>query len=357
MVHKRLIEKYKSLRKQSYLNTLGKYRFQYAFAGVGHHSISNLYPCLESLRVPLKFIYSRNLSNAEKFSHHFNGCIATADIQDILTTPEVKGMFICTEPSQHFPLLMQAMQAGKHVFIEKPPCRTLSELKDLIKVQGNNICMVALQRRFSTINRLLKRYHLTRKASTYVYRYCTGAYPEGDPITELFIHPIDNAVQLFGDLATLETQKIDHGNGISFHLLVKHVNDVQGMIQLSTAYSWAGAFETLEINTTDHIVYANYPNELKTIEKSGTLLKIPKEKVWSGPEAHKIYFSNSGFVPGATDNSFIVQGFYPEIKHFLSLTESGKNDHWGSIASLYTSYSVMDQLALADKNGQAKKEF
>ena len=85
MVYKRLIEKYKSIRKQSYLNGLGKYRFSYAFAGVGHHSISNLYPCLESLRVPLKFIYSRDLSNALNLSKHFQDCTGTADFHDLLT--------------------------------------------------------------------------------------------------------------------------------------------------------------------------------------------------------------------------------------------------------------------------------
>lgn len=346
MVHRRLIEKYKSLRKQAYLNTLGKYRFQYAFAGVGHHSISNLYPCLESLRVPLKYIYSRNLSNAEKFSRHFHNCTATAEIQDLFTSPDVRGIFICTEPSQHFRLLMQAMEAGKDVFIEKPPCRTLSELKELIATQGKNICMVALQRRFSTINRLLKRHHLTRKANSYTYRYCTGFYPEGDPVTELFIHPVDNVIQLFGEVVSLETRKINTGVGISFLLLVKHANNVQGMLELSTNYSWNDAFETLEINTTDQIVCARYPNELKTIEKSGSVLRIPKEKVLSGPSIHKIYLNNSGFIPGAANNNLVVQGFYPEIKHFLSLAESGKNDQWGNIASLYPSYDVLNQLTL-----------
>ena len=68
MAYKRLIEKYKSIRKQSYLKTLGNYRFKYAFAGVGHHSISNLYPCLESLRVPLSLIYSRAIFQMHKHS-------------------------------------------------------------------------------------------------------------------------------------------------------------------------------------------------------------------------------------------------------------------------------------------------
>ena len=354
MAYKRLIEKYKSIRKQSYLKTLGSYSFKYAFAGVGHHSISNLYPCLESLRVPLSLIYSRDLSNAQTLAKHFPGCSATDDIQYLLTKPDIKGIFICTHPSQHHLLVKQAMEAGKHVFVEKPPCKTLVELKDLIAAQDGHTCMVGLQRRFSTINRLLKRHRLASKARSYSYRYCTGAYPEGDPITELFIHPIDNAIQLFGEVKSIQVQKTNHSPGITFQLLLKHSNNVHGMMELSSGYSWNNAFETLEINTSDQIVFANYPNELKTIEKPATILNLPIEKIISSPSVQKIYFNNNGFVPGASQNSLVVQGFYPEIKHFLSLTESGKNDGWGNIESLYASYIVLDQLASANKADQTK---
>lgn len=351
MVRKTLIEKYKSFRKQSYLNSLGKYRNHYAFAGVGHHSISNLYPCLESLHVPLRFIYSRSLPNAQKLSPRFAGCIPTNDIENLLTSPEIKGIFICTHPSQHYQLLMRAMQSGKHVFIEKPPCSTLTELKQLIAVQGSNICMVGLQRRFSTINRYLKRYQLSSKATSYLYRYCSGPYPEGDAITELFIHPIDNAIQLFGEVSSLQVQKITGAAGITYQLLIKHTNGLQGMMELSTGYTWNGAFETLEINSANQIVYANYPNQLKTIEKPGTIFKVPAEKIVAGPSVEKVYFNNNGFIPGASNNSLVVQGFYPEVKHFLALAESGKNDQWGNIGSLYSAYTILDQLALTGKTG------
>ena len=214
--------------------------------------------------------------------------------------------------------------------------------------------MVGLQKRFSTITRLLKRHHLLRKARSYTYRYCTGPYPEGDPITELFIHPVDNAIQLFGAVESVQVQKTNHGSGITFQLLLKHSNNVHGMMELSSGYSWNNSFETLEINTNDQIVFASYPNELKTIEKPATILNVPIEKVISSPSVHKVYFNNNGFIPGASQNSLVVQGFYPEIKHFLFLAESGKNDGWGNIESLLPSYIVLDRLALASETDQTK---
>ena len=62
------------MKNDPYLNSLDRYQFKYAFLGTGYHSISNLYPCLENLNVPLKYIYSRQVGNAKKLSQRFPGC-------------------------------------------------------------------------------------------------------------------------------------------------------------------------------------------------------------------------------------------------------------------------------------------
>lgn len=338
-----LIEKYKALRKQRYLNAINRYRLQYAFIGVGDHSIANLYPCLENLHVPLQYIYSRNLSNAQKLSVRFPGAKATDRIADIMDNPAIKGVFICTHPSQHYPLLKQALQAGKHVFIEKPVCGSSQELKTIIPLQQQNICLVALQRRSSTINLLLQRHKLLKHATSYQYRYCTGLYPEGDPVTELFIHPADNLVQLFGPVQSLQVQKNSH-NGVTFQLLIKHANGVQGMAELSTQYSWNEAFETMEINTASGIVQIQYPNVLSVLEKPARIMGIPAEKILQRPAIQKIYLNNREFIPVAANNSLVVQGFYTEIKHFLYLAENNKKDERGELRSLVGTYDLLEQL-------------
>ena len=346
MVYKRLIEKYKSIRKQSYLSTLGRYQFKYAFIGVGHHSLTNLYPCLESLGVPLKFIYSRNLLNAERLARQYRDCSPTSNIDDILNSPDIKGVFICTDPSQHFTLTKKALDAGKDVFVEKPPCDTLVELNQLVASQKTRLCVVGLQRRFSTINRLLAKHNLLKDANSFVYRYCTGLYPEGDALTELFIHPLDNIVQLFGEIESLDIQKLNHHPGSGFHILTRHRKNVQGMIEMSTGYAWNNANETLEVLTNDHIVHANYPNELRITERPATILKLPSEKIFSSPLVQKIFLNNNGFVPGVSQNSLVVQGFYPELKHFVSLVEQGKKDRWSDISSVVGSYKAISQMAV-----------
>ena len=60
----------------------------------------------------------------------------------------VDAVDIVAPTNYHFDLCSKAIRKGKHVFVEKPPCKTLVELKDLIATQNSHICMVGLQRRF-----------------------------------------------------------------------------------------------------------------------------------------------------------------------------------------------------------------
>ena len=47
------------------------------------------------------------------------------DVDDMLADPAVDAVAIATPVSTHFELAMQALQAGKHVFVEKPLTATV----------------------------------------------------------------------------------------------------------------------------------------------------------------------------------------------------------------------------------------
>ena len=344
MVLQKIIDRYKSQRKNSYLNSLDRYQFKYAFLGTGYHSISNLYPCLENLNLPLKYIYSRQASNAKKLSQRFPGCIGTDSTKGILADPEVRNLFISVKPSLHFDLVKQAFQANKNVFIEKPVCNNSSELAELIQLQGNAVCLPGLQKRFCLINQLLKKFKLQRKTISYSYRYCTGNYPEGNPVYELFIHPVDNIIQLFGRPRTFTIQSSKKNSGVTYQLLVIHDSGVNGMVELSTNYSWKETVDEMVINLENETLHVNYPNELTGTGKHSTVAGIPIEKIRQQPVIKKIYFDNKQFSSMLETNNLSVQGFYPQLKHFVSLVEEKRNDNFGKLETLVGTYDLLDKL-------------
>lgn len=61
--------------------------------------------------------------------------VASSD-QDILMHPEVDAVFVCTPNNRIVPLTVAALQAGKHVFAEKPPAFTAAEFEQVLAAEA-----------------------------------------------------------------------------------------------------------------------------------------------------------------------------------------------------------------------------
>lgn len=350
MIQNFLLNKYRSLRKNSYLDQLSAYHQAYAFVGAGSHSIANLYPCIRQLNIPLRYICTRTPQTAQKMAATFHNCTPTTDLTTILNDPSVKGVFISTQPQLHPELISKVLKAGKAVFVEKPPASTKHELQQLITLQGPLPCMTGLQRRFSTLHQQLQKHRLSSKPASYHYRYLTGPYPEGNPVYDLFIHPVDYALWLFGPAKTSDIRLTTSGPLTTAYVHIEHTGGASGTLQLSTHHSWSTLIESLEINTEKELFECRYPFRLTGTEKPATVAGIPLEKLLHRPTLKKIYLDNQGTLPVASSNSLVSQGFWGEIQHFVQQVEEGKKTAAGSLDSLLDTYAILDNLDTALKH-------
>ena len=56
--------------------------------------------------------------------------------QTVLDDPSVDGVVIATPAASHFSLARQVLDAGKHVFVEKPLATSVTEVDDLARLAG-----------------------------------------------------------------------------------------------------------------------------------------------------------------------------------------------------------------------------
>jgi predicted dehydrogenase len=73
--------------------------------------------------------------NAGRFSEinaRYPTIKTTTEYRDLLTDPEVEAVVVATPVSTHFPLAMAALEAGKHVLVEKPLASTAAQTQQLI---------------------------------------------------------------------------------------------------------------------------------------------------------------------------------------------------------------------------------
>ncbi len=338
----KLIDRYKQLQKLKMLAATSTYKHTYAFVGVGGHSMTNLYPVLQHLQIQLKYICTRNIDNAKKMAEQFNHCSGINDVEIICKDASIKGVFVCADPNAHFSIVLQLLQAGKHVFVDKPVCGSSTELATLIQQQGELVCLVGLQKRFGTVGQVLQRN--MKQPISYNGKYLLGSYA-GNPILDLFIHPIDNVFQQFGEAKLQHAEKVMSTDDVTYQLTLQHKNGVAGLLELSTAHSWQAGVDELVVNTKKEILHCEYPNKIWGVQKQGTLLGVPLEKALPKPVEHKIYFDANSPAPIRENNSLLVQGFYGELKTFADAVENGTQHQFGQLQSLVNTYFILDELA------------
>ena len=72
---------------------------------------------------------------------------------DLCRADDVDAVFVLSPDQYHAEYAKAAIEAGKHVFVEKPVCLCPQELEELIALQKQHpdqICMVGYMRRFAT---------------------------------------------------------------------------------------------------------------------------------------------------------------------------------------------------------------
>ena len=70
----------------------------------------------------------------EEFARRYPTALVTGDFAELLAAEDVEAVVIATPVPTHYPLARAALEAGKHVFVEKPPAMRVGEMEELIGI-------------------------------------------------------------------------------------------------------------------------------------------------------------------------------------------------------------------------------
>jgi threonine dehydrogenase-like Zn-dependent dehydrogenase len=99
----------------------GNGRINVAVIGAGQYAKSAHLPNISAnKKFSLRWVASRSGHNAHETAKRFGAENATTDISAVLADEQVNAVFICTRHDQHASLALRALEAGKHVLVEKP---------------------------------------------------------------------------------------------------------------------------------------------------------------------------------------------------------------------------------------------
>jgi predicted dehydrogenase/threonine dehydrogenase-like Zn-dependent dehydrogenase len=153
-----------------------------SFIGAGNYATAMLIPAFKAAGARLRCVASNSGVSGVHAGRKFGFEEATTDTDCLFADSETKAIVITTRHDSHARFVKQALQAGKHIFVEKPLCITLNDL-DAIYSQFSSIpeppiLMIGFNRRFAPHIQRIK--HLLGSSSgpkAFVMTVNAGAIP------------------------------------------------------------------------------------------------------------------------------------------------------------------------------------
>jgi len=124
--------------------------------GSGNFVKMTMLPALSKVDCQLKYIASKDGLNSTVLAKKYAISHSTSDYKTILDDPEINLVMVVTRHHQHASLILESLNSGKNIFVEKPLCLTVQELDDITncyrKVSSNEhapILTIGFNRRYA----------------------------------------------------------------------------------------------------------------------------------------------------------------------------------------------------------------
>jgi predicted dehydrogenase len=333
------------------------------FIGCGAFSTSCLYPSLRLLanglepygsepEVELVACCDMDERLARRNAHAFGFQRAYTDHRAMLDQEELHAVFVVMHPQLQPALAIEVMDSGRNVHIEKPPARTLSEvraIKDAVRRTGR-FCQVGFMKRFSepyVMARDIAARPEFGRLSVYESRKVRNApYPPMyDYLNDFVCHHLDLARFFMGDVEYVSAELVSrtrdpdninarlweredvYRNWANVLKETPHVPQSDGY--LITFRFTSGAIGTHNANTLE-----TDTNLLERVTLTGEGAVVAVEdwyRVRAAIKDQPQFFWEPLVIDKGVDARLLQTGYFGEVREFISATHEQRPTRAASI--------------------------
>jgi len=319
----------------SYQREFTKY-LKIGVIGVGSHSYRNILPLLNFLPVRLSAVCDLNSEMAEITAAQY-ACRAYNSTASMYEKEALDAVFICVGPKQHPALVLEALQANVHVWVEKPISVRASQIDELIENRKDRVVVVGHKKVFMPAT--CKALEIIESADYGALRSILAVYPmkleqNGEEILAAQetpnwllngVHPLSFLLRLGGEVNAVTAISGKYGSG---SVILEFEGGVIGNLHLASGaapsrefYGVYGSTWSMTIEDTRIGLQRGIP-----FEYDRTTSYAPE-----GIDSGEVVWSAGNCLSTLENNSLFTQGLYNETRYFCDCVLENKTPDQGTL--------------------------
>jgi predicted dehydrogenase len=337
------------------------------FIGCGSHSYRNIYPTFHYAPVQLQAVCDLDMAKAEAFAAKLGAAAAYSDYRRMLAAEDLDAVFICTGYDANGrplypPLAVDCLNAGRHVWMEKPPAATTAEIRQMQEAaaaNGKNV-VVGMKKMFFPANEMA--YELMHASSFGTPQLVMIQYPQYIPTVDEFrqysagervnavvgfldhlCHPMSLLLYLMGMPETLHYQRSERGAGMA---TFRYGSGAVASIAFTCGASINGGMErtTIVSDRGQHITVEN--NVRVTLHRMARTGYGDMPSFYIGtPEQAAAVWEPEFSLGQLYNKGLFLLGYYGEVNEFACSILEGRSPAKGTLEQAWQATRVFEAFA------------
>jgi predicted dehydrogenase len=321
--------------------------------GIGSHGYRNILPLMNYLPVKVKAVCNRTADVGRMTAAQY-GCAHYQIPREMYDQEDIDAVFINVSPQLHPSLVIEALDRGKHVWVEKPVATRAREVEEMIAHRKDKVIVVGFKKIFMPA---------AQKAIEIAYspkygnpRSILAVYPmtipgngreileNGDAPNWLIngVHPLSFLMAVGGKVSAVTAICNDAGNGI---LAIQFVNGAFGTLHLASGpqprrerYSVYADSWQLDIENTRIALYRGIPAVY------GRTTNYAPE----GDDSGAVVWETQNCQASLENKAEFTQGMYAAMMHFCECVLKNKIPDKGTLEFALEMMKVYEAALLSE---------
>jgi predicted dehydrogenase len=315
-------------------------RLKVGIVGVGSHAYRNLLPAMNFLPVSLQAVCDRNGQLAQVTAAQYGAKAWYESAADMYRSERLDAVFICVSPLFHPQLACEALDAGVHVWLEKPPATRAAQVEEMIRHRKDRVAVVGFKKAFMPATR--KAIEIFSDGAYAPLRSILAEYPmtipaDGEAVLrenryENWLrngcHPLSLCMAVGGAVSAVTVHRAAHGGGVC---VLEFESGAIGNFHLAAGENRGQPIERYSFyGDRAHLVI---DNGLRVTLQRGISFQYGRNTSYApeGLDSGAIVWEPQNREATLENKALFTQGIYNEMRYFCDCVLEGRPAETGSL--------------------------